>query len=275
MRSPFAELRRGLVVGEVYEAPNVKTLAVRLVDEVPPPRPGQFNMVYVHGLGEVPLSVSGVREGGRVVEHTVRAAGAVTRALVYREWRGGLIGLRGPYGRGWPLEEAEGHDLLVVAGGMGFAPLRPVLKWVAERRERYGRVNVLVGARTPRDLLFKYELESYRGLPGTRLLLSVDRPEGAWGGHVGLVTDLIRLADVDPGGSYAFVCGPEPMMVNAVKALRERGFREDRVFLSLERRMRCGTGFCGTCQLGHYFTCRDGPVFRLTEVSDYLAVEGV
>ncbi|MGC8983326.1 MAG: FAD/NAD(P)-binding protein [Desulfurococcaceae archaeon] len=275
MPSWFTDLKKGVVVKEVPEAPGAKTMLIKVLEPYAGPQPGQFNMVYVYGLGEVPLSVSNVHGEPGLVEHTVRVAGAVTRALLSSVRVGSLVGVRGPYGVGWPLREAEGHDVLVLGGGIGFAPLRPVVKYVAANRQAYGRLNVLYGARSSEHFLYKYEISEYSRIPNSKLLLSVDKPEEGWPFYVGFATDLVGYADVDAKNAYAFVCGPEVMMRVGVKKLLERGFRRDRVFVSLERRMRCGIGVCGTCQLGHYFVCRQGPVFRLSDVEDYLFVEGI
>lgn len=272
--NPFVS-KEVVVESVAEEAPGVKTLLVRIEGEYRA-EPGQFNSLYYWGVGEVPVSLSGLpvyRDGYTLVEHTVRAVGAVTRALVYRTPR--VLGFRGPYGRGWPLRGFEGLNVLVVAGGLGMAPLRPLVKYVLEHRESYGELVVLYGARSPEHLLFKYELADLSRNPGVRLLLSSDTPEESWPHYVGLVTDLINFVKVDPDSTVAYVCGPEVMMRTAVKKLLARGFRGDRVFVSLERRMRCGIGICGTCQLGHYFVCRDGPVFSVEELGDYFWVEGI
>jgi len=273
--------KKATVLRDVEESPDTKTftLAVEGVFEA---KPGQFNMVYMWGLGEVPISVSSLprRLGDfTLIEHTIRVVGAVTRGIFLSVKTGSVIGLRGPYGRGWPVKEAEGLDVLIIAGGIGLAPLRPVIQEILENRDKYGRLTVLYGARTPSLLLYKSELKKLSKDSKLKLLVSVDSMEQPVEGlsinHVGLVTDLIRAVDYDPKNSAAFVCGPEIMMKVASRELVERGFSKDKVFVSLERRMRCGIGICGTCQLGHYFVCREGPVFSLSEVEDYISVEGL
>ena len=268
--------RVGRVVRVVEEAPLVRTYHIR-VGGLAEPEPGQFNVLYVKGFGEVVISVSNYSrvDSDLVVEHTVRAVGAVTSYMHSSIDTGSLVGVRGPYGRGWPLREFEGFDVLIVGGGIGLAPLRPVLKYVARSRDRFGRLVLLYGARRPVDMLYKYEYGEYRAIPNSSVLFSIDMPYVGWDGYVGFVTDLIDRVDLDPRSSVAFVCGPEVMMKVAAAKLVKRGFREDRVFLSLERRCRCGIGICGTCQLGHFFVCRDGPVFSYQEVRDYLAVSGL
>ncbi|MFZ8783099.1 MAG: FAD/NAD(P)-binding protein [Desulfurococcaceae archaeon] len=271
------KFERSLVVGVAREARGVNTYTIRLSGEYKA-SPGQFNMLYVYGLGEVPVSISSLpvhRGAYTLVDHTVRVVGAVTRAILLRLGVGSVIGVRGPYGRGWPLQEAWGRDVVIIAGGIGLAPLRPVIKFIEANREKYGRVNVLYGAKSPEHLLYKYELEEYTLIPNTRLLLSSDTPSENWRHHVGFVTDLVEYIDVDTKSAVALICGPEAMMRIAVKKLLEAGFAGENTYVSLERRMRCGVGVCGTCQLGHYFVCRDGPVFRYSDVEEYFWIEGV
>ncbi|MFJ3235290.1 FAD/NAD(P)-binding protein [Streptomyces sp. NPDC086787] len=231
--------------------------------------PGQFAMIYAFGVGEVPISVSALRgrHGGLV--HTVRAVGAVSTAL-YRLRPGDSVGLSGPYGTGWDLEAAAGHDVLVVAGGIGLAPLRPVVHTVLARPAEYGRLALLVGARTPVDLVFQDEIENWRG--PARVEVTVDRPGPSWRGAVGVVTTLLDRLDLHPERTCALVCGPEVMMRHTARDLVTRGLAPHRVQVSLERNMRCATGHCGHCQLGPLLLCRDGPVVGYDRVADLLLV---
>jgi len=223
---------------------------------------GQFAMLTAYGIGEVPISVSGVVDTGdgraRRLVHTLRAVGAVTNAL-HATQPGGVVGVRGPYGTPWDERSAAGRDVVVVAGGIGLAPLRPVIRAVAAERARYGRLAVLVGARTPADLLFAEELSRFGG-NDVEVRVTVDRPDDGWTGHVGVVTTLLAGARVDPANSVAFVCGPDVMMRFTAQALVAQGIPAERVRVSLERNMRCGVGWCGHCQLGPVLICRDGPV---------------
>ncbi|MFE3249109.1 FAD/NAD(P)-binding protein [Streptomyces sp. NPDC059209] len=230
--------------------------------------PGRFAMLYAFGVGEVPISVSGIYDTGRLV-HTVRAVGAVSNALC-RLRTGDTVGLRGPYGSGWNLETPFGADLLVIAGGLGLAPLRPVVRHALARRGRYGRLGVLIGARTPEDLLYTRELGSWRA--GARVEVTVDRAGSAWQGAVGVVTALLDRMEPLDTSTHALVCGPEVMMRHTARALLARGIPGDRIQLSLERNMRCGTGHCGHCQLGPLLLCRDGPVVRQDRVEPLLTV---
>jgi anaerobic sulfite reductase subunit B len=232
--------------------------------------PGQFVMVYAFGVGEVPISVSGPpQRPGDLVVLTVRDVGAVTHAICASE-PGSVLGLRGPLGNSWPVEAAEGGDAVVVAGGIGLAPLRPVVLHALARRPRFGAVSVLYGARTPGDLLYTDELAAWAGEFAVEV--TVDAADTSWTGRVGVVPKLLEQADFRPEAVTAFVCGPEVMIHFTVEALRERGVPDGRIFLSLERDMRCGVGLCGHCQLGPTLICRDGPVYSQAQVAQLLGV---
>ncbi|MEU6810089.1 FAD/NAD(P)-binding protein [Streptomyces sp. NPDC046831] len=253
-------------------AETADTRSIELVPagrELPPFAPGQFAMIYAFGVGEAPISASALRgrHGGLV--HTVRAVGAVSTAL-YRLRPGDAVGLGGPYGTGWNLDAAAGHDVLVIAGGIGLAPLRPVVHAVLDRPAAYGRLTVLVGARTPADLLYRDEIESWRG--PARVEVTADRPGPGWEGSVGVVTTLLNRLDLRPERTCALVCGPEVMMRQTARDLLVRGLAPHRVQVSLERNMRCATGHCGHCQLGPLLLCRDGPVVGYDRVADLLLV---
>ncbi|MFJ8350191.1 FAD/NAD(P)-binding protein [Streptomyces sp. NPDC094153] len=231
--------------------------------------PGQFAMIYAFGVGEVPISASALRgrQGGLV--HTVRAVGAVSTALC-RLRPGAGVGLSGPYGTGWDLDSAVGHDVLVIAGGIGLAPLRPVVHAVLDRPDIYGRLTVLVGARTPADLIYRDEIESWRG--PARVAVTVDRPGPGWRGEVGVVTTLLDRLDLRPERTRALVCGPEVMTRHTARSLLARDLVPQSVQVSLERNMRCATGHCGHCQLGPLLLCRDGPVVGYDRVAHLLLV---
>jgi NAD(P)H-flavin reductase len=225
--------------------------------------PGQFAMLYAFGVGEAPISLSHIGERNA---HTIRGVGAVTSALCAAD----VVGVRGPYGNAWPLEAAAGRDVVVVAGGIGLAPLRPVVHALLAGRERYGAVSLLYGGREPAELLYTDELERWgRDLD---VAVTVDVPAPGWDGPVGVVTRLIARAALDPERTVAMMCGPEVMMRFAAAALRERGMPEDAIWVSLERSMQCGAGHCGHCQLGPLLICRDGPVFRLDLVASLMEV---
>jgi NAD(P)H-flavin reductase len=236
--------------------------------------PGQFNMLYVFGAGEVPISISGDPTQTHPLVHTVRAVGAVTDALC-RLKRGGVVGVRGPFGSHWPIKEAEGSDVLIVGGGLGLAPLRPALYHLLANRGRYGNVVLLYGTRTPQDLLFRRELQRWRGRFDLQVEVTVDNAIGEWPGHVGVVTTMIPRAEFDPDETVALVCGPEIMMRFTVAELKGRGLSPQKIHVSMERNMKCGIGLCGHCQFGPTFVCKDGPVFPWADIEHLLKVREV
>jgi len=227
--------------------------------------PGQFNMLYVFGVGEVPISISGDPAKHNTLQHTTRTVGTVTRAMGDLK-RGAVLGVRGPFGTSWPIGEASGRDVVVVAGGLGLAPLRPALCRLLAEREKYRRLVLLYGARSPEEVLFSAELERWGGKSGFDVCVTVDRATPSWTGHVGVVTTFISRAPFDASTALALVCGPEVMMRFALMELNHRGVSSDRTYLSMERNMKCAVGFCGHCQFGPAFICRDGPIFRFDRV---------
>jgi NAD(P)H-flavin reductase len=233
--------------------------------------PGQFNMLYAFGVGEVPVSMSGDRRDSGAFIHTVRDAGAVSGAIAKLE-AGAMIGVRGPFGTGWPVSAAEGADVVIVAGGLGIAPLRPAIYEFLADRKRYGRIVILVGSRNPKDLLFREELEEWRRRLDIDIEVTVDHADADWRGNVGVVPGLIPRAAFDPQEAIALVCGPEVMMRFTVSALREAGIADDRIYISMERNMKCAIGLCGHCQFGSAFICKDGPVIRYDRIADIFAV---
>jgi NAD(P)H-flavin reductase len=245
---------------------DVWTLDVRESDGGTAPfQPGQFNMLTVFGVGEIPVSMSGDPARGDRLLHTVRAVGAVSRALT-RLGAGATIGVRGPFGSAWPLTAAAGRDVLVLAGGLGLAPLRPVLYRLRAERRRFGRIVLLYGARSPADLLFRRELERWQQRGLFDVHMTVDHARDGWTGRVGVITPLLPRLGFDPARTVAFVCGPEVMMRVSANALLACGLSDEAVYVSLERNMKCAVGLCGRCQLGPLIVCRDGPVFRYDRV---------
>jgi NAD(P)H-flavin reductase len=229
--------------------------------------PGQFNMLYQFGVGEVPISMSGDPAKHHTLTHTIRAVGAVTDAL-QRLSEGSLVGVRGPFGTSWPTVAAEGADVVVLAGGIGLAPLRPLVYHILANRSRFGSVCIFYGARTPDEILFRDELAEWRGRFDLNVEVTVDRAGPDWLGKVGVVTKLLAKKGFSPTESVACLCGPEVMMRYAVMSLNELGVENDRIHVSMERNMKCAVGFCGHCQWGTAFVCRDGPVFRFDTVED-------
>ena len=248
------------VVANRTDTSDTRTLDLRAVDGGAFPfAPGQFTMLHAFAVGEVPISVSGDPTSPSVLRHTIRAVGAVSVALAAAPV-GSVVGVRGPFGTGWEVDLGRGGDVVVVAGGIGLAPLRPVVLSVCAARAQYGNVSLLYGARTPAEMLFADDLADWGSRHGIDVLVTVDRGDAAWTGHVGLVTRLIDGATFDPGRTLALVCGPEVMMRHTAVALTDRGVPPANVRLSMERNMRCGVGLCGHCQLRELFVCMDGPV---------------
>ncbi|MCI0383132.1 FAD/NAD(P)-binding protein [Streptomyces sp. CNQ085] len=256
------------VVDRRAETNDTVTLVLEPAEEALTPFTcGQFAMVCAFGVGEIPVSVSRLPDGRRLA-HTVRAVGAVSRALCGLP-AGAVVGVRGPFGTNWDPAAARGRDLLVIGGGIGLAPLRPLIDTVLADPHAYGRLNVLAGARTPGDLLYQDEFPAWGAAFGA---VTVDRPSGDWTGRVGVVTTLLDEALFTPENTTAFVCGPEIMIRAVARVLAHRGVRPDRVRVSLERNMRCATGHCGHCQLGPLLLCRDGPVVRYDRAESLLTV---
>jgi len=237
-------------------------------------RPGQFNMLYVFGVGEAPISISGDPGRPHELVHTIRTAGATTRAM--RQLRpGDAMGVRGPFGNPWPIDRAHTRDVVIVTGGIGLAPLRPLIYELLAQRERFGRVVLLYGARTPKDMLYTRELHRWRSRFDMEVELTVDRATADWKACVGVVTKLIERAAFDPPSTLGLICGPEIMMRFAAMALQKRGVDSADIYVSMERNMRCAIGLCGHCQFGPDFVCRDGPVFPFARVEPLLGVREV
>jgi NAD(P)H-flavin reductase len=228
--------------------------------------PGQFTMLYAFGVGEVPISVS-----GPPLVQTIRAVGPVTRALCVAR-PGAVVGVRGPFGTSWPVEQANGSDLLIVAGGVGLPPVRPALYHALEHRAGYGRVVLLYGARTPADIVFRKEIEKWRSRMDLEVDVTVDAASRDWRGRVGVVTTLIPRAGIDPDSTAAFVVGPEIMMRFTARALVDEGLPAERIWISMERSMKCGVALCGHCQFGPSLICRDGAVYPYPAIEPYLGV---
>ncbi len=237
--------------------------------------PGQFTMMYSFGIGEVPISISSRNSRKETILQTIRRTGAVTNALGLLK-SGAHVGIRGPFGTPWPMEKAEGRDLLIIGGGIGLAPLRPAIYHALENRDKYERVIVLYGTRTPADILFKTELDRWASRDDVTSLITVDSADRGWHGSVGVVTRLIGRVDFDPANTTAMVCGPEIMMtVTAQRLMDDYEMAPEDLYVTMERNMKCGIGICGHCQFGSKFICTDGAVFPYTEVDQLLQIKGV
>lgn len=249
------------------ELPGHATLELVSTDGAPLPRyaPGQFTMLYVFGVGEIPVSISGDANDGSKLVQTVRSVGAVSEAVTQLK-RGDMLGLRGPFGTAWPTDELAGQDVVIVAGGLGLAPLRPSIYHLLSRRDRFGKVVLLYGARGPEEILYRRQLESWRKRLDVQLEVTVDHAGADWRGHVGVVTKLITRISVDAANATALVCGPEVMMRFTAAGLHDFGLSEESIWVSIERNMKCAVGLCGHCQFAGLFACKDGAVVRYDRV---------
>ncbi len=256
---------------------NIHAYELMLADPAARPRfdfaPGQFNMVYAPGVGEVAISISSDPED-EVLEHTIRIAGRVTHVIDGFEV-GDTLGIRGPFGNGWPLQEARWKDVLVVTGGLGCAPVTGAIEYMMRRRSSYGHISILHGVKKAADLIYRDRFEQWRRQPNTSVYLTSDQPDRRWHDRTGVVTELFEEVEFDPGRTVVFMCGPEVMMRLGVHILRERGLPVDRIFISMERNMKCAVGLCGHCQFGPEFVCKDGPIFNFHRVARFFGVRGL
>ncbi|MGH0034049.1 MAG: FAD/NAD(P)-binding protein [Myxococcota bacterium] len=257
--------------------PEIHVFRLRLCDPAARPRfdfmQGQFNMVYVPGVGEVAISISSDPEDPDL-EHTIRIVGRTTRVIESLDV-GDILGIRGPYGSAWPLQEARYKDVLVVTGGLGCAPVTGAIDYMFRRRSSYGRIVVLHGVKKPADMVHRDRFEAWRREPDTQVLLTADEPDRTWRDRQGVVTELFSEVELDPGRTIVFMCGPEVMMRYAVRTLGGRGVSLDRIFVSMERNMKCAVGLCGHCQFGPEFVCKDGPIFPFSRVARFFGVRGL
>lgn len=269
--------RSAVVRDRILESPTICTLRLAF-DAAPDPEPyaftpGQFHMVYLDRVGEAALSIVSDPLDQHFFDHTVRRVGRVSDGLA-RLRPGDRVGVRGPFGRGWPLDAARGQDLLLLTGGLGCAPVVSVIRYVLRRRADYGRLVILQGVRHAEDLIWREQYEAWGRAAGTQVLLAADVASRDWPWVEGPVVDLLDRVSLDPVRTIALLCGPELMMDAAIAVLRGRGLPDAAIWLSLERNMHCGIGRCGHCQIGPHYVCTKGPVFRYDEVADLLGVKG-
>jgi sulfhydrogenase subunit gamma (sulfur reductase) len=257
--------------------PQIHVFGLRLTDPSVRPRfdfqQGQFNMVSVPGVGEVAISISSDPDD-LDLEHTIRIVGRTTR-VIEKLGVGDVLGIRGPYGSAWPLLQARWKDVLVVTGGLGCAPVTGAIEYMFRRRSNYGRITVLHGVKKPTDMVHRERFETWRRAPDTQVLLTTDQPDRTWRGRLGVVTELFSEVEIDPSRTIVFMCGPELMIRYAVRILADRGVSKDRMFVSLERNMKCAIGLCGHCQFGPEFVCKDGPIFPFSRIARFFGVQGL
>lgn len=266
------------VVEYIEESPTIFTLRLRLTDAQNNQQysfqPGQFNMLYLHGVGEVAVSIVSDPQDETLIDHTIRAVGRTTRGLQQLR-KGDRLGLRGPYGRGWPMQQSRGHDVIIITGGLGCAPVVAVINFILMRRTEFGKLTIIQGVKHSDDLIWRKRYEYWNTLPETQVLIAADNGGTFWPFHRGLVTDLLEQSIVDPVDAFAMLCGPEGLMQAASKGLLEQGLQPERIYLSMERNMQCAVGHCGHCQYGKDFICKDGPVFTYSAIHDRLGLSGL
>ncbi len=266
------------VVERIQETPTIFTLRLRFLNEKQQQcycfKPGQFNMLYLHGVGEVPISIVSDPADETLFSHTIRVVGRVTKGLSHLT-EGDQLGVRGPFGRGWPLQQALGKDIILVTGGLGCAPVVSVIRYVIRRRDMFNRLVIMQGVKRADDLIWREQYAQWEKLRDTQVILAAsEEKKAAWPWHTGHVTDLMNKASFNPAKAIAMMCGPEPMMHAAIEPLLRAGLSENDLWLSMERNMQCAVGHCGHCQYGAKFICKDGPVFPYADIKSLFGVKG-
>ena len=266
-----------IILERIQEAPDLFTLRLKFTDQEIQDtyefEPGQFNMLYLYGVGEVPISIVSDPDDSHVIDHTIRVVGRVTRGMTNLK-TGDRIGVRGPYGRGWPMLESKQKDIVVVTGGLGCAPVVSVINYIEQRRSEYGHLNIVQGVKHTADFIWSERYDKWREMPGTRVLLAADVGEALWPWHVGPVTSLFDRLEFDPDNVAVMMCGPEGMMRVVCDHMLDKNVSTEQLFLSMERNMQCAIGHCGHCQYGSKFICKDGPVFSFDKVRNLFQTKG-
>lgn len=265
------------VVENISETPSIFTLRLRFTDPVVQAAyrfaPGQFNMLYLYGVGEIPISIVSDPDDAHYADHTIRRVGRVTEALAQLR-AGERIGVRGPFGRGWPMAESEGRDIVVITGGLGCAPVVSVINYVMQRRDRFGRLVIMQGVKHSDDLIWRQQYEAWQQQPDTQVILAASQAGPSWPWANGHVTDLLHEAEFDHEHCTVMMCGPEGMMQAAVNGLKQHQVPTSALWLSMERNMQCAVGHCGHCQFGPHFVCKNGPVFNYPEIEELFGERG-
>lgn len=265
------------IMERIQESPTIFTLRLQFTDPALHKAfrfaPGQFNMLYLYGVGEVAISIVSDPDAEHLFDHTIRVVGRVTRGLAQLKV-GDRLGVRGPYGRGWPLSQAQDRDVMVVTGGLGCAPVVSVINYVIRRRDNFRRLIVMQGVKHSDDLIWRNQYAHWSKQRDTQVLVAANVGASLWPWHLGNVTDLFSKVAFDPARAMVMMCGPEGMMRVAVDHLCERGVHENNIYLSMERSMNCAVGLCGHCQYGGKFVCKDGPVFSYSEAKPLFGIRG-
>lgn len=263
--------QEAVIVARTQESATIFSLRLRFLDKAHQHHflfyPGQFNMLYLYGVGEVAISIVSDPEQKETLTHTIRAVGRITKALQKLQ-PGDRIGVRGPFGRGWPLEQTTGKDIVILTGGLGCAPAVSVIHYILARRKDYGHLSILQGVKHSDDFIFRKQYAIWQKSPNTVIHIAADQAGSKWPWAVGYVTDMIEKIPLDPNNTVVMMCGPEMMMNTAIKVLNKKGVSEHNLYLSMERNMECGIGQCGHCQYGGFFICKDGPVFAYSEIKE-------
>lgn len=276
MNNPYLPLV-ARVIENREETPDIFTLRLQLKDahlaETYSFEPGQFNMLYMPGVGEVPISIVSDPQDKHCIDHTIRAVGRVTRVLQKLQ-AGDELGIRGPFGSSWPMAQIKQQDVLIITGGLGCAPVVSVINYIVKRRSDFGRLVIMQGVKHSNDLIWKDQYQQWAALDNTQVALAANQTTPAWSWSSGYVTDLFDEVCFNPDKSIAMLCGPEIMMSATIRELLQRGLTEQQVWLTMERNMQCAVGHCGHCQHGSKFVCKDGPVFNYPAVKDWFFKEG-
>ena len=271
------EPHEAIILERIQEGPNLFTMRLKFTDQKIQDayefEPGQFNMLYLYGVGEIAISIVSDPEDSYIIDHTIRVVGRVTKGMTNLK-AGDRIGLRGPYGRGWPMQESKNKDIVVVTGGLGCAPVVSVINYIEQRREDYGHLNIVQGVKHTADFIWKERYDKWRELPDTKVLLAADVGEALWPWHVGPVTSLFDQIVFDPDNVAVMMCGPEGMMRVVCDHMLDKNVSAEQLYLSMERNMQCAIGHCGHCQYGSKFICKDGPVFSFDKVRDLFETKG-
>jgi len=266
-----------IILERIQEAPSLFTLRLKFTEQKIQDayefEPGQFNMLYLYGVGEIAISIVSDPRDSHIIDHTIRVVGRVTRGMDNLK-AGDRIGIRGPYGRGWPMIESKQKDVVIVTGGLGCAPVVSVINYIEQRREEFKRLTIIQGVKHTADFIWKDRYDKWRDLPDTKVLLAADVGEALWPWHIGPVTTLFDQLEFDPDNVCVMMCGPEGMMQVVVDHMLDYRVPASQLYLSMERNMQCAVGHCGHCQYGSKFICKDGPVFSYDKVSDLFNIKG-
>jgi len=266
-----------MIIERIQEGPDLFTLRLELTNPAFQSsytfQPGQFNMLYLYGVGEIPISIVSDPENSQIIDHTIRVVGRVTKGFAKLK-TGDRIGIRGPYGQGWPMLESQHKDIVIITGGLGCAPAVSMINYIEQRRDSFARLNIIQGVKHCCDLIWKERYEKWSTLPNTKVLLAADSGEAIWPWHIGPVTALFDQLEFEPENVVVMMCGPEGMMHVVCDHMLDRCVPASQLFLSMERNMQCAIGHCGHCQYGDQFICKDGPVFSYDKIRKLFKTKG-